>query len=103
MRTLTLQADRQLLTKTGDFSGLVVGSKGYLRLQVNFDDSWAGYKRRAVFTLEDGGAIAEPLNNNSCTVPDAAAACMTFKVQIVGTYKDRTLNTNSVTIIQRRR
>ena len=42
MRTLTFVADKQVLRKQGDFSGLVMGTSGYLRAQFTFSGDWTG-------------------------------------------------------------
>ena len=68
MRTLQFKVIGQSLSKDGDFSGLIAGTKGYLYTAYNFDeqDTW---KADLVFEeesfdllqdiLEDAGELAE--------------------------------------------
>ena len=42
MRTLQFKVDGQNLSKDGDFSGLIAGTKGYLYAEYNFDGEWGG-------------------------------------------------------------
>ena len=40
MRVLNFKVSGQSLSKNGDFSGIVAGTKGYLRLSFDFDPEW---------------------------------------------------------------
>jgi hypothetical protein len=102
VRTLKFSIDKQILTKQGDFTGLVAGSKGYLQAQFSFSADWAGHRKVAVFTANDGTEYNEPIEAGLCRVPDDVAACASFKVHVVGRRGDATPRTSRVTIIQRR-
>ena len=49
MRILQFRINGQKLSKDGDFSGLIAGTKGYLYAAYNFDREWDGCKKAAVF------------------------------------------------------
>ena len=49
MRILQFKVTGQNLSKDGDFSGIVAGTKGYLYTAYNFDGEWDGCKKAAVF------------------------------------------------------
>lgn len=49
MRILQFKVTGQNLSKDGDFSGIVAGTKGYLHTEYNFDSEWDGCKKAAVF------------------------------------------------------
>lgn len=51
MRTLQFKVSGQSLSKDGDFSGLIAGTKGYLYTAYNFDGEWDGCKKAAVFAV----------------------------------------------------
>ena len=101
MRTLTFVADKQVLRKQGDFSGLVIGTSGYLRAQFTFSGDWTGYRKVAVFRC-NGAEYPVLLSGNTCKVPDEAAACQTFRVYVVGKSGDSQIRSGHVTVIQRR-
>lgn len=42
MRILQFKVTGQNLSKDGDFSGIVAGTKGYLYTEYNFDSEWDG-------------------------------------------------------------
>lgn len=49
MRTLQFKVSGQSLSKDGNFSGIVAGTKGYLWLYFDFDPEWAGCKKGCNF------------------------------------------------------
>lgn len=49
MRILQFKVAGQNLSKDGDFSGIVAGTKGYLYTEYNFDSEWDGCRKAAVF------------------------------------------------------
>lgn len=55
MRILQFRINGQKLSKDGDFSGLIAGTKGYLYTAYNFDGEWDGCKKAAVFAGVDTG------------------------------------------------
>ena len=59
MRILQFKVAGQNLSKDGDFSGIVAGTKGYLYTEYNFDSEWDGCKKAAVFSFaRHGRALA---------------------------------------------
>ena len=59
MRILQFQINGQKLSKDGDFSGLIAGTKGYLYVAYNFDREWDGCRKAAVFSFaRHGRALA---------------------------------------------
>lgn len=72
MRTLQFKVAGQNLSKNGDFSGIVAGTKGYLRLCFDFDPEWAGCKKAVIFSRYDREQ-ALPVINGGCPVPDEIA------------------------------
>lgn len=49
MRILQFKVTGQNLSKDGDFSSIVAGTRGYLQTAYNFDGEWDGCKKAAVF------------------------------------------------------
>lgn len=47
MRILQFKVAGQNLSKDGDFSGIVAGTKGYLYTEYNFDSEWDGCRKAA--------------------------------------------------------
>lgn len=100
MRYLTFDVDKQQLIPTSDNSGIVLGTKGYLGIQVKFNDvDWNGCKvvcRFSYGSFED----CVPLQNGSCKVPDTVAGLKDFKIDLVGRSDGYQILTNKVTINQ---
>ena len=69
MRILPFKVTGQNLSKDGDFSGIVAGTKGYLHTEYNFDSEWDGCKKAAVFSRYDK-EYPVPIVNGKCAVPD---------------------------------
>lgn len=53
MRILQFRINGQKLSKDGDFSNLVAGTKGYLKAAFNFDEDWDGCRKAAVFLRKE--------------------------------------------------
>jgi hypothetical protein len=86
MRVLTYKVKGQRLTTTGDHSGLIAGTKGYLKAQFEFDDDWKDCIKVASFI--GNGEHAVKLDNNSCIIPNEALTSSTFKVKVEGRRSD---------------
>lgn len=68
MRKLMFAVEGQKLSKQGDFSGIMAGSKGYLRCHVQLrDNDWLYAKKVMVFNDEYAVALNADFE---CTVPD---------------------------------
>ena len=88
MRTLDYSVKNQRLTKVGDHTMLVSGTKGYLQARFEFDDNWTGCKKVACF-YNNGESYAVRLDdNNKCVIPPEALTSSSFKVSVEGRKKD---------------
>lgn len=100
MRILEFAVDGQKLSKKGDFSSIVRGTKGYLKC--DFDLSaidWSGYKVVAVFERRNK-EFCVPVINGSCNVPDEVTDGSYFKIRIVGAKDTIRITTNKVLVSQ---
>ena len=100
MRTLQFKVAGQKLSKDGDFSGLVAGTKGYLQTAYNFDREWDGCKKAADF-YRYGKEYPAPIINGRCAVPDEIAQYNRWKVYLVGERKGYRITTNEVEVMQK--
>lgn len=69
MRTLQFSVSGQKLSKDGDHSGLIAGTRGYLQTAYNFDSEWDGCRKAAVFCRYEK-EYPVPIMNGKCAVPD---------------------------------
>lgn len=99
MRTLQFKVTGQNLSKSGDFSGIVAGTKGYLRLYFDFDPEWAGCKKAVIFSRYDREQ-ALPVINGGCPVPDEITEHKRWKVYLVGVKDGYRIITNEVEVRQ---
>ena len=92
MRTLQFLVVEQSLTKSGDFSNIVKGTKGYLKCSFGFKGtSWIGVK-----------AIAVKIDaNGTCLVPDEVTDFDHFKVCVHGFKNTYKIVTNKSLVEQR--
>ncbi len=99
MRVLNFKVSGQCLSKSGDFSGIVAGTKGYLRLSFEFDPEWAGCKKAVIFSWYDREQ-ALPVINGGCPVPDEIAQHTRWKVRLIGEKEGYRITTNEVEVRQ---
>lgn len=99
MRILQFRINGQKLSKDGDFSGLIAGTKGYLYTEYNFDSEWAGCKKAAVFLRYDK-EYPVPIVNARCAVPDEITKYKRWKVYLVGVKDGYRITTNEVEVRQ---
>ena len=93
---LTIKKDPQC-----DFSGIVPGTKGYLRAEFKFNHEWVGCKKMVIFTKQNGrGQVPVKIINNVCMIPDDVLVKRTFKIEVVGVKPDLRLQTNSLEVNQ---
>lgn len=85
MRILLFDVNGQSLTanKNSDFSGIVKGSKGYLKARFNLSKEWNGCKIAASF-FKLGQEYPAIVKNGVCDIPDEALTWNSFKVQLLG-------------------
>lgn len=97
MRVLNFEVYGQNLKKIGDFSGIVSGTKGYLKCHANFaDNDWKRALKVAVFDE----TYLVPMYDDSCMVPYEVSDKRSFKMSIVGKNGDMVIKTNQVLIEQ---
>lgn len=53
MRVLHFSVNEQNIKKSGDFSGIVKGSKGYLKAEFSFGSEWSRRKAAASFFTQE--------------------------------------------------
>lgn len=95
MRILNFLADGQQLIKNGDFSGIVRGSKHYLKCQFNFKgNDWLHNRIAAVFYKGKAEYVVPLPKDGSCYIPDEVTDIKCFKVKLIGIKNDTRINTN---------
>lgn len=99
MRVLHFSVNEQNIKKSGDFSGIVKGSKLYLKAEFSFGSEWSRRKAAASFFTE-GKEYAVPIIRNRCIVPDDVTDADYFRVQVVGLEKGQIIKTNKVLVRQ---
>lgn len=99
MRILQFKVAGQNLSKDGDFSGIVAGTRGYLQTAYNFDSEWDGCKKAAVFSRYDE-EYPVPIVNARCAVPDEITEYKRWKVYLVGVKDGYKITTNEVEVRQ---
>ena len=87
MRVLTYKVKRQKLITTGDHSGLIAGTKGYLKAQFEFDEDWRGCVKVVSF-FNDGEHAVKLSDDNTCDIPNEALTSSSFKVKVEGRRSD---------------
>lgn len=104
MRNLTFRVTGQKIEKEKgcDFSGLIKGTKGYLRARFIFDAEWDGYKKAAVFFDHKGKEQACPIVDGECEIPAKATAGERFEISVAGAKGSHRIRTGRLTIRQGR-
>lgn len=104
MRVLRFIVDNQIIRKDPncDFSGLVPGSRGFLRAEFQFSKEWDGCAKVAGFYSPLGREYPPRVlaDGKTCIIPPEALEKRFFKVQVVGQKSDLKFKTNKVTISQ---
>ena len=97
MRTLYYKVIGQRLRPVGDHTGLVAGTRGYLKACFAFESDWNSYKKVASFYNASGKEYAVPLNvDGTCDIPAEALTDSTFEVKVWGQLGITTISTNPV-------
>lgn len=99
MRVLQLKVSGQTLSKEGDYSGLVAGTKGYLQMAISYDSDWDGCRKAAVFRRYDK-EYPVPIINGRCNVPDEITQYDCWKVSLIGAREGYLITTNEVEVHQ---
>lgn len=103
MRTLVFDVSEQKIEKNPkcNFSNIVSGSENFLIAKFNFDKTWNGYGRVAVFKklFDEYPVIIN--KNGECLIPSEVLRMGSFQVSVVGkTIDGKRLTTNYVKIDQ---
>ena len=95
MRILEFIASGQALKQAPacDFTGIVAGSRGYLRARFQFSREWAGCKKVAVF-ISKGQEHPVPLELNMCEIPAEALTGSAVQVYVAGRRPGYQITTN---------
>lgn len=101
MRTLAFNVDSQQLTKDPacDFSGLVAGTRNYLRAHFTFSHEWEDCILVASFWRGEK-EHATHIIGGVCDIPTEALVGATFRVSVTGQKGDYRITTNKVVVRQ---
>lgn len=89
------------MSRNGDFSNIVRGSKGYLKCGFNFvGDEWSKRKIVAVFSTKEIQEYAVIVLQNTCKVPDEITDSDYFKMELIGAKGTNRIKTNKILISQ---
>ena len=88
MRVLTYKVKGQRLSATGNHSGLIAGTKGYLKAQFEFNDDWNGCKKVVQFFKDDDEHAICLDSNNSCEIPPEVLTDQSFEIVVEGRRED---------------
>lgn len=102
MRTLYFEINGQTLRKIDNFSGIIKGSKQYLKCHFTVKDpEWIGIGMVAVFEHNGNEYAVVIQKDGSCMVPDEVTDGSYFKVSVVGVSgKNKKITTNKELINQ---
>lgn len=88
MRILEFDVNGQSLTKSKNcnFSGIVLGTAGYLKVHFTFSSEWAGMVKVAEFRnhLYDEPVVPVPIINNECMVPSEVTDGKAWYIKVIG-------------------
>lgn len=87
MRVLTYKVKGQRLIATGNHSGLIAGTKGYLKARFEFDNDWKDCVKVVSF-FNDVEYAVKLEDDNLCFIPNEALTNSTFKVKVEGRRSD---------------
>ena len=101
MRTLEFNVDGQTLIKGNDFSGIIRGTKRYLKCSFKFLGSdWNRCKIAIVFKSGNKECAIALGNDRSCIVPDEVTDRTSFKLWAIGVRDGYKITTNKITVRQ---
>ena len=102
MRALNFNVNAQRLQKNpeSDFTGLIRGSKGFLKCSFSLSEEWKGCRVAASFWHYDKEIDAAPVIGGSCTIPDSVTDYREFEVSLVGIRDSYRITTNRVKVEQ---
>lgn len=103
MRLLEFNVNKQRLTMKADcdFSGIVAGSKGYLKAKFYFSEEWDPCTNKVVSFWNEHDEHALFLDkDDSCVIPHEALTSGKFYVSVIGVGSAYRINTNRTRIKQ---
>lgn len=102
MRTLKFIIEGLSIRKDSqcDFSGIVPGTKGYLRAEFDFDYDWSSCKKMVVFSHPSIESIPVRVTNNTCMIPEEVLKYRKFKMEVIGVKTGLRLATNKLEVEQ---
>jgi len=83
MRTLDFSVSGQTVTRVGDFSSIIKGSKGYLQCRFDLSNEWTTYRIAAIFQYKDQVELVQ-VENGICNVPDSVTDGDYFLLKLLG-------------------
>lgn len=101
MRTLKFIVNGQELKKDPacDFSRIVKGTKGYLKVSFSLSSEWSGCKVAASF-WKLNAEHAVPVIGNECEIPEEVLTYENFYVQLTGVRHGYRIKTTKVLVTQ---
>ena len=105
-RILKFSIDEQLLIKEGDFSGLVRGTKSYLRAEFSFSKEWTGCAKVAMWrdefgTVQESTPILKVSGVWICDIPETILELTPFYMSVIGqSQKGTKITSNEVEVKQ---
>ena len=102
MRTLEFRVCGQEIAQAQgcDFSGLIKGTKGYLRARFYFDEEWDGCLVAASFFDASGNEHAAQVVDRMCMIPGEALTGGSFAVRLTGVRRGYRITTGKLTVRQ---
>lgn len=102
MRNLQFTVNGQRLSKVGDFSNIVKGTKEYLKCNFTFEgNDWIGHKAVAIFSGNGKAEFATAImSDGTCMVPNEVTDYTSFKLRLIGARDNSRITTNTVLISQ---
>lgn len=102
MRILRFCVDGQKLQRDSesDFTGIIRGSKGFLKCGFSLSKEWKGCKVAASFWHYDKEIDAAPVISGTCMIPDSVTDYREFEVSLVGIRDSYRITTNRVKVEQ---
>ena len=101
MRVLSFNVDGQQIRKNPecDFSGLVAGTRNYLKAHFSFSPDWDGCVLIASF-WKGSTEYAVPIKDNVCLIPSEVLVGRSYGVSVIGQRSDYRITTNRIYIRQ---
>ena len=101
MRTLRFKVNAQKIQKSGDFSGIVSGTAGYLKAEFAFSKEWSGMVKVAEFREKWRKIFTSvKIVNNQCIIPQEVLSGIQWTVKVIGKRGDIILTTEECIVTQ---